>query len=113
MLIEVARELRGEDARAEALGLNEDEVAFYDVLAQSESAVDVLGDAQLRIIAAKLVKQVRRNVSLDWTLRESAKARIRVLVKRILRKYGYPPDAQARAVETVLEQAELLCGNAA
>lgn len=105
--------LRGEDARAEALGLNEDEVAFYDALAQSESAVDVLGDAQLRIIAAELVKQVRQNVSLDWTLRESAKAKIRVLVKRILRKYGYPPDAQARAVETVLEQAELLCGNAA
>jgi len=113
MLIEVAKELRGEDARAEALGLNEDEIAFYDALAQSESAIDVLGDAQLRIIAAELVKQVRQNVGLDWTLRESAKAKIRVLVKRILRKYGYPPDAQARAVETVLEQAELLCGNAA
>jgi len=91
MLIEVAKELRAEHARAEELGLNEGEVAFY----------------------AELVKQVRQNVSLDWTLRESAKAKIRVLVKRILRKYGYPPDAQARAVETVLEQAELLCGNAA
>jgi type I restriction enzyme R subunit len=109
MLIEVAKELKADDIRNSELGLTEDEIAFYDALAQSKSALDVLGDKQLRIIASELVKSVRQNVTLDWTLRETAKANIRRIVKRILNQYGYPPDAQAKAVETVLEQAELLC----
>ncbi|MHB1549573.1 MAG: type I restriction endonuclease subunit R [Vulcanimicrobiaceae bacterium] len=113
LLIEIAKEIRKETERANELGLSEAEVAFYDALAESESAVQVLGDKQLRTIAEELVKTVRQNVSLDWTLRETAKANIRRIVKRILNKYGYPPDAQQRAVDTVLEQAELFCANEA
>ncbi len=108
-LIEFAKELRDDPKRAETMGLSDEELAFYDALAQSESAVQVLGDAQLRAIARDLVKSVRESVTIDWNLRESVRAVIRLKIKRILRKHGYPPDATEKATEQVLEQAELLC----
>jgi type I restriction enzyme R subunit len=90
------------------LGLSEDEIAFYDALETNDSAVKVLGDETLRTIARELVVTVRSNVTIDWTLRENVRAQLRVLVKAILRKYGYPPDKQEKATQTVLEQAEVL-----
>ena len=108
-LIGLAKEMRAADARGEALGLTSDEVAFYDALETNDSAVKVLGDDTLRGIARELVATVRGNVKIDWTLRESARAKIKVMVKRILKKHGYPPDLQDEAVKTVLAQAELLC----
>jgi type I restriction enzyme R subunit len=107
-LIELARQMRAADARGEALGLTEDELAFYDALETNDSAVKVLGEPTLAQIARELVETVRRNVTIDWTLRENVRAHLRVLVKRILRKYGYPPDKQEKATQTVLEQAETL-----
>ena len=107
-LIGLAKQMREANARGEALGLTEDEIAFYDALEANDSAVKVLGDETLRMIARELVKTVRANVTIDWTLRENVRAQLRVLVKRILRKYGYPPDKQEKATRTVLEQAEVL-----
>ena len=107
-LIALAREMREANARGEALGLTEEELAFYDALETNDSAVRVLGDETLRAIARDLVRTVGNNVTIDWTLRESVRAQFRVLVKRILRKYGYPPDKQEKATQTVLEQAEAL-----
>lgn len=107
-LIALAKEMRQADARGEELGLTEDELAFYDALETNDSAVKVLGEPTLRGIAQELVKTVRSNVTIDWTVRESVRAHLRVLVKRILRKYGYPPDKQEKATQTVLEQAALL-----
>jgi type I restriction enzyme, R subunit len=107
-LIGLAKEMREAHARGAALKLSEDELAFYDALETNDSAVKVLGDQTLRTIAQELVKTVRANVTIDWTLRESVRAQLRVLVKRILRRYGYPPDKQERATQTVLEQAEVL-----
>lgn len=107
-LIALAKEMREADARGEALGLSEDELAFYDALETSDSAVKVLGDDTLRMIARELVKTVRDNVTIDWTIRDEVRAKMRVMVKRVLRKYGYPPDKQEKAAQTVLEQAELL-----
>jgi type I restriction enzyme R subunit len=95
-------------APGDALKLSEDELASYDALETNDSAVKVLGDEALRTIAQELVKTVRANVTIDWTLRENVRAQLRVLVKRILRKYGYPPDKQEKATQTVLEQAALL-----
>jgi type I restriction enzyme R subunit len=107
-LIQLAKDLDAATKRGEALGLSDDEVAFYDALAANESAVIAMGDDKLRVIAAELITQVRKSVTIDWTLREGARAKIRVMVKRILNKYGYPPDLQDEAVKTVLAQAELL-----
>ena len=107
-LIQLARELREANARGEALGLSEDELAFYDALETNDSAVQVLGDETLRDIARELVETVRGNVTIDWTLRENVRANLRRLVRRILRKHGYPPDRQEKATRTVLEQAEVL-----
>lgn len=107
-LIQLAKEMREANARGEALGLSEDELAFYDALETNDSAVKVLGDETLRAIARELVETVRNNVTIDWTLRENVRAQLRVLVKRILRKHGYPPDKQEKATQTVLEQARLL-----
>ena len=107
-LIQLARDMREAGARGERLGLNDDELAFYDALETNDSAVQVLGDETLRAIAQELVDTVRRNVTIDWTLRENVRAQLRVLVRRILRKHGYPPDKQAKAIQTVLEQAEVL-----
>ena len=108
-LIELAKEMREAKSRGEKLGLTEDEVAFYDALEVNDSAVKVLGDETLKTIARGLVEAVRRNVTIDWTVRESARAKLRITVRRLLRKYGYPPDKQEKATLTVLEQAELLC----
>lgn len=107
-LIELARDIRAARNRGEESGLSDEEVAFYDALAENESAVQVMGDDKLRVIAHELLMSLRDNVSVDWAHRESARARLRVLVKRILRKYGYPPDLQDSAVQTVLAQAEAL-----
>ena len=107
-LIELARDIRAARNRGEESGLSDEEVAFYDALAENESAVQVMGDDKLRVIAHELLMSLRDNVSVDWAHRESARARLRVLVKRILRKYGYPPDLQDAAVQTVLAQAEAL-----
>ena len=104
-LIGLAREMREANARGEALGLSEDELAFYDALGVNDSAVQVLGDETLRTIARELVETVQRNVTIDWTLRENVRANLRRLVKRVLRKHGYPPDKQEAATLTVLEQA--------
>jgi type I restriction enzyme, R subunit len=110
-LIGLAKQMREETAKGEALGLSEDEVAFYDALEVNDSAVKVLGDETLKTIARELVDTVRRNTTIDWTVRENVRAHLRVLVKRILRKYGYPPDKQEKATLTVLEQAEVLSAN--
>jgi len=107
-LIGLAKQMREADRRGEELGLSEDELAFYDALETNDSAVKVLGDENLRIIARELVATVRANVTIDWTIRENVRANLRVLVKRILRKHGYPPDKQDKATQTVLEQAEAL-----
>jgi type I restriction enzyme R subunit len=107
-LIQLAREMREASQRGESLGLTDDELAFYDALETNDSAVKVLGDENLRMIARELVKTVRANVTIDWTMRENVRAHLRVLVKRILRKYGYPPDKQEKATLTVLGQAEVL-----
>ncbi len=107
-LIVLAKDMREADRRGEALGLTEDEVAFYDALETNDSAVKVLGDVTLRIIAQELLKTIRNNVTIDWTVRENVRAQMRVMIKKILRRYGYPPDKQARATELVLEQAEVL-----
>ena len=107
-LIQLAREMREANARGDALGLSEDELAFYDALETNDSAVQVLGDETLRDIARELVETVRNNVRIDWTLRENVRANLRRLVKRILRQHGYPPDKQEKATRTVLEQAEVL-----
>ncbi len=110
-LIKLAKDLDAATKRGEDLGLTDDEVAFYDALSANESAVALMGDDKLKFIAAELITQVKKSVTIDWTLRESARSKIKVLVKRILNKHGYPPDLQEEAVRTVLQQAELLCAD--
>jgi type I restriction enzyme R subunit len=100
--------MREANTRGERLGLTEDELAFYDALEANDSAVQVLGDEALRGIARELVAAVRANVTIDWTVRENVRAQLRVIVKRILRRHGYPPDKQEKATQTVLEQASVL-----
>ena len=107
-LIQLAKDMREAGARGERLGLSEDELAFYDALETNDSAVHVMGDEVLRNIARDLVETVRRNVTIDWTMRENVRAQLRVLVRRVLRRHGYPPDKQEKATITVLEQAEVL-----
>ncbi len=108
-LIELAKKMREEKQRGTQLNLSEEEVAFYDALADNESAKEVLGDKTLKKMAQELVEIIRRNVTVDWTLRDNVQAKLRVLVKRLLKKYGYPPDKQQKATDTVLDQAKLLC----
>ncbi len=110
-LIELAKQMRAADQAGKELGLTDDERAFYEALEVNDSAVKVLGEPTLKLIAQELVAHVRKSVTIDWTIRESARAGIRVIVRRILRKYGYPPDMQEKAANTVLEQAELLCAD--
>lgn len=110
-LIRLAKELEAAQKRGEELGLTDDEIAFYDALATNESALHAMGDDKLKVIAAELIRMVRKSVTIDWTLRETARAKIRVIVKRILNRWGYPPDLQEEAVKTVLQQAELLCAD--
>jgi type I restriction enzyme R subunit len=107
-LIALAKDVKAATQRGTMLSLSEDEVAFYDALETNDSAVKVLGDDTLKTIARELVAAVRTNVTIDWTVRENVRAHLRVIVKRILRKYGYPPDKQEKATQTVLEQAEVL-----
>jgi type I restriction enzyme R subunit len=108
-LIKLAKDLDAATKRGEDLGLTDDEIAFYDALATNDSAKQAMGDDKLKLIAAELITKVKSSVTIDWTLRESARAKIKVMVKRILNKHGYPPDLQEQAVKTVLMQAELLC----
>jgi len=110
-LIQVAKQMREASKRGEDLKLSDDELAFYDALEVNDSAVKVLGEPTLTTIARELVETVRNSVTIDWTEREVVRAKIRVMVKRILRKYGYPPDKQEKATLTVLQQAELLCAD--
>jgi len=107
-LIALAKEMREANRRGEDLGLTEDEIAFYDALEVNDSAVKVLGDETLKAIARELVETVQRNATIDWTVKESIRAKMRVMVKRLLRKYGYPPDKQEKATQTIIEQAELI-----
>ncbi|NWG08504.1 MAG: type I restriction endonuclease subunit R [Chloroflexi bacterium] len=107
-LIKLAEDLREAGKRGEKLNLTEEEIAFYDALEVNDSAVKVLGDETLKGIARELVETVRKNVTIDWTVKESVRAKLRVMVKRILRKHGYPPDKQEKATQTVLEQAALI-----
>lgn len=107
-LIKLAKDIREARLRGEEEGLSNEEIAFYDALAQNNSAVQVMGNDQLKVIAHELLVKVKSNIGVDWTHSENARARVRVLVKKILRKFGYPPDMQAEAVKTVLKQAEVL-----
>ena len=107
-LIQLAKDMRAAHERGEETGLSDEEIAFYDALAENESARDVMGEPALRVIAHELVASIKGSVTVDWMHRDAARARMRVLVKRILRKYGYPPDLQDAAVQTVLQQAEAL-----
>lgn len=107
-LISIAKDIKADRERGEEQGLSEEEIAFYDALAKNESALQLLGDDKLRVIATELVISVRNNVSVDWMHRESARAKLRIEVKKILKKYGYPPDLQDAAVQLVLQQAEVL-----
>lgn len=107
-LIDLAKDMKASAARGEAEGLSDEELAFYDALAQNQNAVEAMGNDQLRLIAHELLEQVRKNATVDWHKKESARARMRILVKRILKKYGYPPDLSQQAVRTVLEQAETI-----
>ncbi|MBS1667607.1 MAG: type I restriction endonuclease subunit R [Bacteroidetes bacterium] len=107
-LINIAKDIKESDNEGQRLGLTKDEVAFYNALEVNDSAVQVLGDEQLKEIAREIADKVRANATIDWTIRESARARLMVIVKRTLTKWGYPPDKQAKAIETVLKQAELM-----
>ena len=100
--------MREANKRGEELKLSEDELAFYDALEVNDSAVKVLGDDTLKDIARELVKSVHENATIDWTMKENVRAKLRVMVRRILRRYGYPPDKQEKATQTVLEQAEVI-----
>jgi type I restriction enzyme R subunit len=108
-LLNLAKKISEADKRGEALGLSDEEIAFYDALADNESAVELLGNETLRLMAVELVKTIRQNSGVDWTLRKNIQAKMRISVKRLLKKYGYPPDKQLLATENILKQAELLC----
>lgn len=108
-LIELAKQMREADRRGEQLGLTPDEIAFYDALEANDSAVQVMGDEKLKLIAQELVRAVKKNVTIDWEVRENVRAQMRVIIKRILNKYGYPPDKRVHATELILAQAEVLC----
>jgi len=108
-LIDLAKQMRDAPKRGEALGLNDDELAFYDALAAHEGVRDVMGDETLSEIAQGVVETIRNSVSIDWTEKEAVRARMRSRIKRLLRKAGYPPDKRQEAVVTVIEQAEMVC----
>ncbi len=108
-LIKMAQDIDASTRRGEALGLSEDELAFYDALCVSDAAVTIMGDEILKQIAHDLADAIRKNITIDWNLKESVRARMRTIIRRLLKKYGYPPDQQPAAIKTVMEQAELLC----
>ena len=110
-LIKIAQDLKKADMRSSEMGLSSDELAFYDVLSLNDSASEVLGDEQLRIIAREVADKVRKNTTIDWAVKESVRARLMVIVRRILKKYGYPPDKQEQAIQLVMTQAANLADN--
>jgi type I restriction enzyme R subunit len=110
-LVNLAKKIRDDKNRGTQLNLSEEELAFYDALADNDSAVQVLGDETLRTMATELSKTIKNNLSIDWTLRANIQAKLRVSIKRLLRKYDYPPDKQKVATELVLKQAKLTCGD--
>jgi type I restriction enzyme, R subunit len=110
-LIELAKQVTEEDQRGKATGMTEDELAFYDALAENESAREVMQDEILQQIARDLTIAIRNSMTVDWSIRESVQAKIKMVVKRLLKKYGYPPDKTDKAVEVVLEQTKLMCEN--
>ncbi|CEO89274.1 type I restriction endonuclease subunit R [Syntrophaceticus schinkii] len=112
-LIELAKEMNEMNRRGEAVGLSSDELAFYDALGTNDAAVKIMGDEILKQIARDLTRTIKANTGVDWAIRESVRARMRITIKRLLKKYGYPPDKQEQAVKTVMEQAELMCGEEA
>ena len=105
-MIALAKDMRAVQARGETLNMTPAELAFYDALANNASARDVLGDSKLRVIAHEVLETVRTNATIDWTVKESVRAKLRVMVRRVLRKYGYPPDLQDAAIQLILAQAE-------
>lgn len=107
-LIKIANELRKADSRAQTMNMTSDELAFYDALSLNESAAEVMGDDQLQTIAREVADKVRKNATIDWSVKESVRARLMVIVRRILKKYGYPPDKQEKAIALVMKQAENL-----
>lgn len=107
-LIKIANELRKADSRAQTMNMTSDELAFYDALSLNESAAEVMGDDQLQTIAREVADKVRKNATIDWSVKESVRARLMVIVRRILKKYGYPPDKQEKAIALVMKQAETL-----
>jgi type I restriction enzyme R subunit len=107
-LINLANDIKQADEKGKDLGLSDEETAFYDALANNESAREVLGDENLRELARILVERVKANTAIDWTIKESVRAKLRIIVKRTLRKYGYPPDKELIATENIIKQAELL-----
>ena len=107
-LIKLAKDMREAYQRGDKINLTEDEIAFYDALEVNDSAVKILGDETLQQIARELVESIKSNVTIDWTKRANVRAKLRLAVKKILRKYGYPPDKQEKATQTVLEQAEVI-----
>ena len=110
-LIKIAKQIREGDIKQTELGLKEDELAFYDALSLNESAIEVLGDKQLAFIAREVLLKVRENTSIDWKIKESVRAKLRLAVKSVLNRYGYPPDMQKSAVDNVIKQAELMSEN--
>lgn len=110
-LIELARQISEAEKRGESTGLTPDELAFYDALAENESAREVMGDEILVQIAKDLTASIKNNISVDWAIRESVQAKMKMTIKRLLKKYGYPPDKTAKAVDTVMEQTKLMCRN--
>jgi len=108
-LVDLAKKIKSEKERGKDIGLTPEEVAFYDALCVNESAIRELGDKILMQIARELVVMLRKNTTIDWTIKESVQVKLRVYVKKLLRKYNYPPDKQENATKTVLEQANLLC----
>jgi len=110
-LIQLAKEINEAHKRGENTGLTEDELAFYDALAENESAKEVMGDDILKQIARDLTEAIRKNLSIDWSIRASVQAKMKMIIKRLLKRYGYPPDKTPKAVEIVMEQAKLMCQN--
>jgi type I restriction enzyme R subunit len=110
-LIELAKQISEADKRGESTGLTSDELAFYDALADNESAREIMGDEILKQIARDLTQSIKNNISVDWAIRESVQAKMKMTIKRLLKKYGYPPDQTTKAVDTVMEQTKLMCQN--
>ncbi len=112
-LIALAKQINESEKRGESTGLTPDELAFYDALADNESAREIMGDEILKQIARDLTQSIKNNISVDWTIRESVQAKMKMTIKRLLKKYGYPPDKTAKAVDIVMEQTKLMCRNEA